>query len=127
MVLSKCCWCGGMADAADSKSAIGNYVRVQVPPPALKRIGFIHCAFFYIYKNKEHVLTNALLTFFLEILFISPKITLFEVQIFIVCFFQNLLLICKLQQMICLMEFVIPGICKVLFPLRLAIIAVRHH
>jgi len=29
--------------------------------------------------------------------------------------------------MISLMEFVIPGIRKVLFPLRLAIIAVRHH
>ena len=26
--------CGGMADAADSKSAVGNYMWVQVPPPA---------------------------------------------------------------------------------------------
>ncbi len=28
------CWCGGMADATDSKSVGGNFVRVQVPPPA---------------------------------------------------------------------------------------------
>mgnify|MGYP000813505047 CR=1 FL=1 len=33
--LSKSRRCGGMADAADSKSAGGNIVRVQVPPPAL--------------------------------------------------------------------------------------------
>lgn len=32
--LSKSRRCGGMADAADSKSAGGNIVRVQVPPPA---------------------------------------------------------------------------------------------
>ncbi len=25
----------GMADEADSKSVVGNYVRVQVPPPAV--------------------------------------------------------------------------------------------
>ncbi len=29
------CRCGGMADAADSKSAVGNYMWVQVPPTAL--------------------------------------------------------------------------------------------
>lgn len=29
------CGCGGMADAADSKSAGGNIVWVQVPPSAL--------------------------------------------------------------------------------------------
>lgn len=27
--------CGGMADASDSKSDVGDYVRVQVPPSAL--------------------------------------------------------------------------------------------
>ena len=27
--------CVGMADEADSKSVVGNHVRVQVPPPAL--------------------------------------------------------------------------------------------
>ena len=27
--------CGGMADAADSKSAVGNYMWVQVPPSAV--------------------------------------------------------------------------------------------
>ncbi len=26
----------GMADEADSKSVVGNHVRVQVPPPAVK-------------------------------------------------------------------------------------------
>ncbi len=31
----KACGCGGMADAADSKSAGGDIVRVQVPPSAL--------------------------------------------------------------------------------------------
>ena len=28
--------CVGMADDADSKSVVGNHVRVQVPPPALR-------------------------------------------------------------------------------------------
>ena len=28
------CGCGGMADASDSKSDVGDYVRVQVPPSA---------------------------------------------------------------------------------------------
>ena len=30
----KSCGCGGMADAADSKSAGGDLVRVRVPPSA---------------------------------------------------------------------------------------------
>lgn len=34
MVASYICWCGGMADAADSKSVDSNIVRVQVPLPA---------------------------------------------------------------------------------------------
>lgn len=33
-VLCKICWCGGKADAADSKSVGRNTVWVQVPPPA---------------------------------------------------------------------------------------------
>ena len=32
--LSWTCWCGGMADASDSKSDVGDYMWVQVPPPA---------------------------------------------------------------------------------------------
>ncbi len=33
----------GMADEADSKSVVGDYVRVQVPPPAVISIcGFVH-------------------------------------------------------------------------------------
>ena len=28
------CWCGGMADASDSKSDVREYMWVQVPPPA---------------------------------------------------------------------------------------------
>ena len=28
------CWCGGMADASDSKSDVGDNMWVQVPPPA---------------------------------------------------------------------------------------------
>ena len=31
------CGCGGMADAQDSKSCVGDYVWVQVPPSALKK------------------------------------------------------------------------------------------
>lgn len=32
---ARICGCGGMADASDSKSDVGDYVRVQVPPSAL--------------------------------------------------------------------------------------------
>lgn len=31
---SAICWCGGMADASDSKSDVREYMWVQVPPPA---------------------------------------------------------------------------------------------
>ncbi len=36
VLLKNLCGCGGMADASDSKSDVGDYVRVQVPPSALK-------------------------------------------------------------------------------------------
>ena len=47
--LSKSRRCGGMAD---SKSAGGNIVRVQVPPPALKKeVAFIAASFFFYRKS----------------------------------------------------------------------------
>ena len=33
------CGCGGMADAQDSKSCVGDYVWVQVPPSAVCESG----------------------------------------------------------------------------------------
>ena len=58
---------------------------------------------------------------------VSPKIIFFEIQILIVGFFQNHLLIGKFQEMISLMKFVIPLINKILLSLWFAVIAVRHH
>ena len=49
--LSKSRRCGGMADAADSKSAGVNIVRVQVPPPALKKEVDIIAASFFFYRK----------------------------------------------------------------------------
>ena len=37
--------CGGMADASDSKSDEGDFVRVQVPPSASKKAAE-YCSFF---------------------------------------------------------------------------------
>ena len=72
---------------------------------------------------------NALnyVTIHLKIFLASPKITLLQIQILIICFFQYLLLIRKLQQMVCFIELIISGIQKVLFPLWFAVIAVGHH
>ena len=72
---------------------------------------------------------NALkyVTIQLKILLASPKITLLQIQILIISLFQYLLLIGKLQQMVCLVELIIAGIQKVLFPLWFAVIAVCHH
>ncbi len=68
-----------------------------------------------------------LLILFLKILLASPKITSFKVQIFIISLFKDLLFIGKLQQMICFVKFVIPGIQKVFFPLWFTVVAVSHH
>ena len=43
-----------MADAADSKSAVGDHVRVQVPPSAAKRLDF-QGAFFYNCFAMEYI------------------------------------------------------------------------
>ena len=63
----------------------------------------------------------------LKILLASPKITLLQIQIFIIGLFQDLLFIGEFQQMVGFVKFVISGIQKVLFPLWFAVIAVGHH
>lgn len=48
-------WCVGMADEADSKSVVGNHVRVQVPLPAVfvsaKSLGNVGFGFFILIGN----------------------------------------------------------------------------
>ena len=39
----------GMADEADSKSVVGNHVRVQVPLPAVQKS--VYTGFFILFKN----------------------------------------------------------------------------
>ena len=54
------CRCDGMADVTDSKSVVGDNVRVQVPPPALAKIphlsyrtdeGFLHDVFHFAERD----------------------------------------------------------------------------
>ena len=52
----------------------------------------------------------------LKILLASPKITLLQIQIFIIGLFKDLLFIGEFQQMVGFVKFVISGIQKVLFP-----------
>lgn len=40
------CWCGGMADASDSKSDVGDNMWVQVPPPAPMELSFCGSSIF---------------------------------------------------------------------------------
>ena len=42
----------GMADEADSKSVVGNHVRVQVPPPALKLLDLFSRSFLFFRNIK---------------------------------------------------------------------------
>ena len=53
-----------MADEADSKSVVGNNVRVQVPPPALKILIGIsydgYTDFFISYVSSEAIFDNTM-------------------------------------------------------------------
>lgn len=51
--------CGGMADAADSKSVDGDIVRVQVPPPASDLINRRICKVIFlpkVFKNGNDII-----------------------------------------------------------------------
>ena len=56
------CWCGGMADASDSKSDVGDYMWVQVPPPAPKtsfeRTRFFYCLDTCAFHQVVEILTS---------------------------------------------------------------------
>ena len=42
-----------MADEADSKSVVGNHVRVQVPLPAVVRSLFLQASFYFVLHNAK--------------------------------------------------------------------------
>lgn len=52
IILSRCV---GMADEADSKSVVGNHVRVQVPLPALKERQSVALFFVFLHKLQENL------------------------------------------------------------------------
>lgn len=75
-------------------------------------------SFFHVFMNEmQHEISHnfkkiripygILIYNLLKILFASPQITFLQFNILIICLFKNLLLIRKLQQMICLMIFII--------------------
>ena len=77
--------CGGMADAADSKSAVGNYMWVQVPPPAVSNadlmIATTYCAssFFqhqYLWYSFRKTISRNIFIIVFFFLWKCPKIAL---------------------------------------------------
>ena len=70
---------------------------------------------------------TASLFLWLKVFPIPPQICLFQIQILIVGFFQDLFFVGKFQKVVGFVKFVIAGIDEVFFALRLAVIAVRHH
>ena len=70
---------------------------------------------------------TASLFLWLKVFPIPPQICLFQIQIFIVGFFQDLFFVGKFQKVVGFVKFVVAGIDEVFFALRLAVVAVRHH
>ncbi len=80
-----------MADARDSKSLEGNFMRVRPPPPAPKKklrllfilktsfkISFVACFFFYATKRNSHFIGELVATL-LRIIFVCAFISYFFV------------------------------------------------
>ena len=70
---------------------------------------------------------TASLFLWLKVFPIPPQICLFQIQILIVGFFQDLFFVGKFQKVVGFVKFVVAGINEVFFALRLAVVAVRHH